>query len=143
MPDWTAPSDLASCAPLSGRGLGKMKAIGSVIWAILQAAVSIVAGTLISAQAAVVWAFRSLTAASTWRLESIWALLLVAAGSFIVVFGAFDIWEISKTPPEYDYMDFGAKAVSFPLTALAAGAALNASTTNKLSVAKIGLNYKF
>ena len=115
MPDWTAPSDLASCAPLSGRGLGKMKAIGSVIWAILQAAVSIVAGTLISAQAAVVWAFRSLTAASTWRLESIWALLLVAAGSFIVVFGAFDIWEISKTPPEYDYMDFTAPDPDFAL----------------------------
>ena len=45
---------------------------------------------------------------------------------------------------EYDYMEFGTKTVSFPITAIpVAGAALNASTSNKLSVAKIGLNYKF
>jgi outer membrane immunogenic protein len=43
---------------------------------------------------------------------------------------------------EYDYMDFGTKTVSFPI-AVVPGAALNASTSNKLSVAKIGLNYKF
>ena len=46
---------------------------------------------------------------------------------------------------EYDYMEFGAKSVSFPLSAVipVAGAAINTSVTNKLSIAKIGLNYKF
>ena len=43
---------------------------------------------------------------------------------------------------EYDYMEFGTKNISFPITALP-GAALNVSSTNKLSTAKIGLNYKF
>jgi outer membrane immunogenic protein len=46
---------------------------------------------------------------------------------------------------EYDYMEFGAKSVSFPLSAVIplAGLAANTSVTNKLSIAKIGLNYKF
>jgi outer membrane immunogenic protein len=43
---------------------------------------------------------------------------------------------------EYDYMEFGTKNLTFPI-AVVPGAVLNASTTNKLSTAKIGLNYKF
>ena len=44
---------------------------------------------------------------------------------------------------EYDYMDFQAKNVGLPIGALAAGAVLNASVVNKLSIAKAGVNYKF
>jgi outer membrane immunogenic protein len=50
---------------------------------------------------------------------------------------------------EYDYMDFGTKNTALNLTALAgglggAGAAIaNIDVKNKLSIAKIGVNYKF
>jgi outer membrane immunogenic protein len=45
---------------------------------------------------------------------------------------------------EYNYMEFGTKNLTFPVPAAGVpGAALSASTSNKLSIAKIGLNYKF
>ena len=44
---------------------------------------------------------------------------------------------------EYDYMDFQTKNVALPIGLLAAGAVINASVVNKLSVAKAGVNYKF
>jgi outer membrane immunogenic protein len=44
---------------------------------------------------------------------------------------------------EYDYMDFQAKNVAFPLGVPAPGAVVNASVVNKLSIAKAGVNYKF
>jgi outer membrane immunogenic protein len=47
---------------------------------------------------------------------------------------------------EYDYVEFQKTNVSLPLTALAgAGTAVNAnlSVLNKLSIAKVGVNYKF
>jgi outer membrane immunogenic protein len=45
---------------------------------------------------------------------------------------------------EYDYMDFDKKNVAFNLTVPGAGTVVaNTSIQNKLSIAKIGLNYKF
>jgi outer membrane immunogenic protein len=43
---------------------------------------------------------------------------------------------------EYDYIDFQSKSVAFPITG-AAGAAINADVVNKLSIAKVGVNYRF
>jgi len=45
---------------------------------------------------------------------------------------------------EYDYMDFDKKSVAFNLTVPGvAAAAINTSIQNKLSIAKVGVNYKF
>jgi outer membrane immunogenic protein len=44
---------------------------------------------------------------------------------------------------EYDYIGFQTKNVALPLGALAAGAVINADVVNKLSIAKVGVNYKF
>ena len=44
---------------------------------------------------------------------------------------------------EYDYMDFQAKNVALPFNVIAAGAVINSSVVNKLSIAKVGINYKF
>jgi outer membrane immunogenic protein len=44
---------------------------------------------------------------------------------------------------EYDYIDFQTKNVALPLGALAAGAVINADVVNKLSIAKVGVNYRF
>jgi outer membrane immunogenic protein len=43
---------------------------------------------------------------------------------------------------EYDYIDFQTKNVAFPVAAVP-GAAINADVVNKLSIAKVGVNYKF
>jgi outer membrane immunogenic protein len=44
---------------------------------------------------------------------------------------------------EYDYMDFQTKSITLPLSVVAAGAVVNANVVNKLSIAKVGVNYKF
>jgi outer membrane immunogenic protein len=45
---------------------------------------------------------------------------------------------------EYNYMDFDEKSVAFNLTVPGAGTAVvNTSVQNKLSIAKVGVNYKF
>jgi outer membrane immunogenic protein len=45
---------------------------------------------------------------------------------------------------EYDYMDFDKKSIAFNLVAPGAGTAVaNVSIQNKLSIAKVGVNYKF
>jgi outer membrane immunogenic protein len=43
---------------------------------------------------------------------------------------------------EYDYIEFQTTNLAFPF-ALTPGASINASVVNKLSIAKIGVNYKF
>jgi outer membrane immunogenic protein len=43
---------------------------------------------------------------------------------------------------EYDYIEFETKNVAFPV-ALTPGASINAGVVNKLSIAKVGVNYKF
>ena len=43
---------------------------------------------------------------------------------------------------EYDYIEFQSKNVAFSVSA-APGDFLNASVVNKLSIAKVGVNYKF
>jgi outer membrane immunogenic protein len=43
---------------------------------------------------------------------------------------------------EYDYMEFQTMNLAFPV-ALAPGASINASVVNKLSIAKVGVNYRF
>jgi outer membrane immunogenic protein len=43
---------------------------------------------------------------------------------------------------EYDYMEFQTTNLAFPV-ALAPGASINASVVNKLSIAKVGVNYRF
>jgi outer membrane immunogenic protein len=47
---------------------------------------------------------------------------------------------------EYDYIDFQGKNVAFPFIApgvVPAGTVINADVVNKLSIAKVGVNYKF
>jgi outer membrane immunogenic protein len=45
---------------------------------------------------------------------------------------------------EYDYMDFDKKSVAFSVTDSVAGTAVaNTTIQNKLSIAKVGVNYKF
>jgi outer membrane immunogenic protein len=47
---------------------------------------------------------------------------------------------------EYDYIDFQGKNVAFPLNGalgFPAGSVINADVVNKLSIAKVGVNYKF
>ena len=43
---------------------------------------------------------------------------------------------------EYDYIEFQTKNVAFPI-ALAPGDLINAGVVNKLSIAKVGVNYRF
>jgi outer membrane immunogenic protein len=43
---------------------------------------------------------------------------------------------------EYDYVEFQTTNVAFPVT-LAPGESINAGVVNKLSIAKVGVNYKF
>ena len=45
---------------------------------------------------------------------------------------------------EYDYMDFDKKSVAFNFTVPAVGTAVvNTTIQNKLSIAKVGVNFKF